>query len=95
MKRLLVRGSNVGCSGGFRASGKTLVPEVDFVAPSASGLAADCPEPSGLIDPQGKRRWKGEAKVLWVQGEGVTLGWSHPCHPRACPETMIPGKKYP
>lgn len=72
MKRFCVRGSNVGCSGRFRGSGKTLVPKVNFMASSAFGLAAHCPEPSGLIAPQGKQRWKEEEKILWVEREGDT-----------------------
>lgn len=81
MKRLFVRGSNVGCSGGFGASGKTPVPKVNFVASSVFGLAADCPEPLGLIPPPRQEVMEGEAKVLWVEREGVTRVWSHPCHP--------------
>lgn len=54
-----------------------------------------CPELLGLIVPQGKQRWKEEAKVLWVERESVILGWSHPCHPGARAESLIPGMEYP
>lgn len=96
MKRLLGRGSSVGCSGGFRASGKTLVPKVNFVASSAFALAADWSEPLGLIAPPRQRVMEGGSKgSLGMERAGVTLEWSHPCHPDACAESLVPGEKYP